>query len=65
MLWAPPEGSPGAPIEVDPVLTRWLRPHQRAGVQFMFECVMGLRQKEGRGAPCLLRMLHTSGAGQG
>ena len=26
------------------------RPHQRDGVQFMFECVMGLRQKCGTGA---------------
>ena len=26
---------------------RWLRPHQRAGVQFMFECVFGLRNFKG------------------
>lgn len=47
VLWAPPEGAKGAPIMVDPMLTKWLRPHQREGVQFMFECVAGLRQ-EGR-----------------
>lgn len=47
VLWAPPEGSKGQPITVDPMLTKWLRPHQREGVQFMFECVAGLRQ-EGR-----------------
>ena len=47
VLWAPPEGAKGAPISVDPMLTKWLRPHQREGVQFMFECVAGLRQ-EGR-----------------
>ncbi|XP_039172560.1 protein CHROMATIN REMODELING 25 [Eucalyptus grandis] len=29
-------------IEVDPLLVRFLRPHQREGVQFMFECVSGL-----------------------
>ncbi|XP_068321911.1 protein CHROMATIN REMODELING 25 [Pyrus communis] len=29
-------------IVVDPVLVRFLRPHQREGVQFMFECVSGL-----------------------
>lgn len=30
------------PIVVDPLLVRFLRPHQREGVQFMFECVSGL-----------------------
>jgi DNA repair and recombination RAD54-like protein len=29
------------------MLTRWLRPHQREGVQFLFECVTGQRL-EGR-----------------
>ncbi|PON63385.1 SNF2-related, N-terminal domain containing protein [Trema orientale] len=28
-------------IVVDPLLVRFLRPHQREGVQFMFECVSG------------------------
>ena len=50
MLWQPTPGEAGNPVEVDSVLTRWLRPHQRDGVQFMFECVMGLRQKCGTGA---------------
>jgi len=40
------------PIVVDRMLTRWLRPHQREGVQFMFECVMGLRDFDGCG--CIL-----------
>ena len=52
MLWRPPEGAPGEPIDVDPLLTRWLRPHQREGVQFMFDCVLGLRQSTGFG--CIL-----------
>lgn len=52
MLWRPPEGVSGAPIDVDPQLTRWLRPHQREGVQFMFDCVLGLRQSAGFG--CIL-----------
>ncbi|XP_065872787.1 protein CHROMATIN REMODELING 25 isoform X2 [Euphorbia lathyris] len=30
------------PIVVDPLLVQFLRPHQREGVQFMFECVSGL-----------------------
>ncbi|KAH7679573.1 DNA helicase protein [Dioscorea alata] len=34
-------------IEVDPLLVRYLRPHQREGVQFMFECVSGLSSAEG------------------
>lgn len=38
-------------VVVDPMLTRWLRPHQREGVAFMFQCVTGLRLGEqGQGA---------------
>ena len=37
---------------VPPVLAKWLRPHQREGVQFMYECVMGL--KDFNGAGCIL-----------
>ena len=39
-------------VFVPPVLAKWLRPHQREGVQFMYECVMGLKQFEGNG--CIL-----------
>ena len=66
VLWTPgdraPEGEAGTsgeeprpnakPVVVDRMLTRWLRPHQREGVKFMFECVMGLRDFEGTG--CIL-----------
>lgn len=52
VLWKAPEDSGGGIIDVDPQLTRWLRPHQREGVQFMFDCVLGLRQKGGFG--CIL-----------
>ena len=37
---------------VPPVLAKWLRPHQREGVQFMYECVMGMRSFNGNG--CIL-----------
>ena len=39
-------------MRVDSMLTKWLRPHQREGVHFMFECVSSLRATEGAG--CIL-----------
>jgi len=39
-------------ISVDGFLCRWLREHQREGVQFLFDCCMGLRDYEGEG--CIL-----------
>ncbi|KAJ7967452.1 Protein CHROMATIN REMODELING like [Quillaja saponaria] len=46
VLWQPEESEDGGsnlvPITVDPLLVRFLRPHQREGVLFMFECVSGL-----------------------
>ena len=39
-------------VVVDPMLTRNLRAHQREGVQFMWECVAGMRSFEGKG--CIL-----------
>lgn len=48
VLWQPEDisgdGVKSKPIVVDPVLVRFLRPHQREGVQFMFECIAGLRE---------------------
>ena len=40
------------PIEVDGMLCRFLRPHQREGTQFLFDCTMGLREYDGAG--CIL-----------
>ena len=37
-------------VVVDPLLSNHLREHQREGVKFMYECVMGMRDFEGRGA---------------
>ncbi|KAI5423599.1 protein CHROMATIN REMODELING 25 [Lathyrus oleraceus] len=46
VLWQPPHEDPPhssfTPISVDTLLVRFLRPHQREGVQFMFDCVAGL-----------------------
>uniref|UniRef100_A0A8D8TTW0 DNA repair and recombination protein RAD54-like n=2 Tax=Cacopsylla melanoneura TaxID=428564 RepID=A0A8D8TTW0_9HEMI len=36
-------------IVVDPVLSNILRPHQREGVKFMFECVTGVRIEDAYG----------------
>jgi hypothetical protein len=39
-------------IFVPTIAAKWLRPHQREGVVFMYECVMGLRDFRGNG--CIL-----------
>jgi DNA repair and recombination protein RAD54B len=39
-------------VVLDPRLSRLLRPHQRDGVKFLYECVMGLRDYDGQG--CIL-----------
>lgn len=39
-------------VLVPPLAAKWLRPHQREGVKFMYECVMGLRDFRGNG--CIL-----------
>lgn len=39
-------------VVVDPLLSSVLRPHQREGVKFLYECVMGFRNFSGNG--CLL-----------
>lgn len=32
-------------VVVDPILSKFLRPHQREGVKFLYDCVMGLSHK--------------------
>lgn len=51
ILWTD-ENNSNNKIEVIPSLTSKLRPHQREGVQFLFECTMGLRSFSGQG--CIL-----------
>ncbi|KAF2497272.1 putative dsDNA-dependent ATPase [Lophium mytilinum] len=44
-----PQGKQIVDVVVDPVLSKHLRDHQREGVQFLYECVMGMRSN-GEGA---------------
>ncbi|KAK9495938.1 SNF2 family N-terminal domain-containing protein [Lipomyces doorenjongii] len=37
-------------VVVDPYLSKFLRPHQRDGVRFLYECVMGMKGIPGNGA---------------
>lgn len=46
-----PKGKQIVDVVMDPFLGRHLRPHQREGVQFMYECVMGMKES---GEGCLL-----------
>ncbi|KAL4861016.1 hypothetical protein BDV12DRAFT_180836 [Aspergillus spectabilis] len=45
-----PKGKRIVDVVVDPILGKHLRPHQREGVQFLYECVMGMRSFNGEGA---------------
>lgn len=45
-----PKGKQLVDVVVDPLLTQHLREHQREGVKFMYECVMGMRDFDGNGA---------------
>lgn len=49
---APTKPEPPPAVTVDPCLCRFLRPHQREGVQFLFDCTMGMRDFDGEG--CIL-----------
>ncbi|CUS08940.1 unnamed protein product [Tuber aestivum] len=45
-----PAGKSIVDVVVDPFISRSLRPHQREGVMFLYEAVMGLKPFDGRGA---------------
>lgn len=45
-----PKGKQIVDVVVDPFIAKHLRDHQRDGVQFLYECVMGMRCSEGDGA---------------
>lgn len=45
-----PKGKQLVDVVVDPILGKHLRQHQREGVQFLYECVMGMRSFNGEGA---------------
>ena len=47
---AVPKGKQIVDVVIDPLLAKYLRPHQREGVKFLYECVMGLRNFDGEGA---------------
>jgi DNA repair and recombination protein RAD54B len=44
------QGAKAIDVVLDPNLVRYLRPHQREGVRFLYECVMGIKDFNGRGA---------------
>jgi DNA repair and recombination protein RAD54B len=44
-----PKGKQVVDVVVDPLLAKHLRPHQQEGVQFLYECVMGMKH-QGSGA---------------
>ncbi len=37
-------------VVVDPHLSSLLRPHQREGVVFLYQCIMGMKGYAGQGA---------------
>ncbi|GAB7341812.1 hypothetical protein MBLNU457_g0139t1 [Dothideomycetes sp. NU457] len=45
-----PTGKAVVDVVVDPLVCKHLREHQREGVAFLYDCVMGIRSNEGLGA---------------
>lgn len=44
------KGSQVVDVVLDPFLNQHLRPHQKEGIKFLYECVMGMRSFNGQGA---------------
>lgn len=38
------------PVVLDPFIEKHLRPHQKEGVRFLYQCVMGIKDFNGQGA---------------
>jgi DNA repair and recombination protein RAD54B len=45
-----PAGVKPIDVVIDPLLAQYLRPHQKEGVKFLYECIMGGKAFNGRGA---------------
>lgn len=45
-----PKGKQIVDVVIDPILSQKLRKHQREGVAFLYECVMGMKDYDGEGA---------------
>ena len=45
-----PSGVKAIDVVLDPILAGHLRPHQKEAVRFLYECIMGIKQFNGRGA---------------
>ena len=45
-----PDGKQIVDVVLDPIISKKLREHQREGVRFLYECVMGMRPSGGMGA---------------
>jgi len=50
----------GCAVVVDPMLSKILRPHQREGVKFMYDCVTGRKVQGGRGCIMADEMVRAS-----
>lgn len=45
-----PTGTKAVDVVIDPFISRHLRPHQKEGVRFLYECIMGIKDFGGTGA---------------
>lgn len=50
VLPPPPDSSNYVDVVVDPLISKHLRPHQREGIIFLYECLSGFRNYKGNGA---------------